>query len=195
MRPQVAVIDANILYVNHLRNFFMRLASLGGIRIHWTTRIEDEWIGHLAENRPDIGEAKLRERAAMMNQALPDALVTGHEYLEETLRLDDPKDRHVLAAAIHTQADVIITNNLKDFPAAILEPYDIMAVDPDSFTYGLLLIDPRPVIRTVIEIQRTLKKPPMSMTEVLDILEKQGMVQTVAWLRDLDDEHGLPLLA
>jgi PIN domain len=137
----------------------------------------------------------LRERAAMMNQALPDALVTGYEHLEEASRLDDPNDRHVLAAAIHTQADVIITNNLKDFPAAILEPYDITAIDPDSFSYNLLLIDPRPVIRTVTEIQRTLKKPPMSMTEVLDILEKQGMVQTVAWLRDLDDEHGLPLIA
>jgi hypothetical protein len=49
MRPQVALIDANILYSSNLRNFFMRLAGSGGIRIHWTARIEDEWIGHLVD--------------------------------------------------------------------------------------------------------------------------------------------------
>jgi PIN domain len=126
----------------------------------------------------------------MMNEALPDALVSGYEFLEETLNLPDPKDRHVLAAAIHCGADVIITKNLKDFPDASLEKFGIIAVDPDSFTLDLLTIEPRPVINTVREIQRVFKKPLLSMSELLNILEREGMIQTVLWLRGLDDQDG-----
>ena len=46
-----------------------------------------------------------------------DALVTGYEPLVKTIHLPDPNDRHVLAAAITGRADVIVTKNLKDFPA------------------------------------------------------------------------------
>jgi hypothetical protein len=52
-----------------------------------------------------------------MNKAVRDCLVTGHEPLTEGLKLPDPDDRHVLAAAIKAGAQVIVTRNLKDFPS------------------------------------------------------------------------------
>ena len=51
-----------------------------------------------------------------MDRHFPDALVVGFEPLIDGLTLPDADDRHVLAAAIRGQADVIITQNLKDFP-------------------------------------------------------------------------------
>jgi predicted nucleic acid-binding protein len=43
--------------------------------------------------------------------------------LIENLKLPDEKDRHVLAAAIKTNANLIVTNNLKDFPASYLDSF------------------------------------------------------------------------
>ena len=44
-----------------------------------------------------------------MGTAVRDCLVTGHEPLIEGLELPDPDDRHVLAAAIRCNAQVIVT--------------------------------------------------------------------------------------
>lgn len=67
-----------------------------------------------------------------MRTAFPDARVTGYESLIPAMT-NHPKDRHVLAAAARADAAVIVTANLKDFPAAALEPYQIDAVHPDDF--------------------------------------------------------------
>ncbi len=73
-----------------------------------------------------------------MNDAVRDCLVTGYEDLIASLSLPDPDDRHVLAAAIRADADVIVTYNLKDFPAETLAPFDIEAQHPDDFLVSLL---------------------------------------------------------
>ncbi|MES9971967.1 MAG: PIN domain-containing protein [Candidatus Thiodiazotropha sp.] len=56
---------------------------------------------------------------------MPDCIVQNHEELIDLLELPDPNDRHVLAAAIMCQADVIVTNNLKDFPQEVMDQYHI----------------------------------------------------------------------
>jgi hypothetical protein len=57
-----------------------------------------------------------------MERAFPDAMVAGHEALIPSMA-NDPKDRHVLAAAVRGRADVIVTSNVRDFPPAACEPY------------------------------------------------------------------------
>lgn len=74
-----------------------------------------------------------------MNRAVSDCLVTGFESLEAGLiSLPDPDDRHVLAAAIHSGAQEIVTFNLRDFPDAVLRPYGVRAIHPDEFVGHLL---------------------------------------------------------
>ncbi|MBV8882949.1 MAG: GNAT family N-acetyltransferase [Chroococcidiopsidaceae cyanobacterium CP_BM_RX_35] len=51
-----------------------------------------------------------------MDQATRDSLVTGNESIIPSLSLPDPDDQHVLAAAIVGHCDVIVTQNLRDFP-------------------------------------------------------------------------------
>ena len=54
----------------------------------------------------------------------PDARVTSYEELIGSMT-NHPKDRHVLAAAVAGRADMLVTENLKDFPpAAVAAPRD-----------------------------------------------------------------------
>ena len=70
---------------------------------------------------------------AVANAAFPDAMVENYEPLIEGLTLPDEKDRHVLAASIKTNANLIITNNLKDFPEEVLSTYSLVAKSADDF--------------------------------------------------------------
>lgn len=77
-------------------------------------------------------EGAARQRL-MMERAFPEALVTDHQALIASFELPDPDVRHVLAAALQTKAAVIVTENLRDFPATVLSRYDIEAVGLDDF--------------------------------------------------------------
>jgi hypothetical protein len=94
------VYDACVLYGNELRDLLIRIAISGMVRAHWTDEILDETFGNLVANRSDLSPERLMVTRERMNVAVPGALVSGYEILVETLKLPDPGDRHVLAAAI-----------------------------------------------------------------------------------------------
>lgn len=83
--------------------------------------------------RPDITKEQIARTVALMNQAVPGRLVERYEELIDSLELPDPQDRHVLADAIKCQADVIVTNNLKDFRKDVLGRFGLEAQSPDIF--------------------------------------------------------------
>jgi hypothetical protein len=89
----------------------------------------------------------------------------------------------VLAAAITTHADLIVTKNLGDFPAARLAPYGIEARHPDTFVRNLLELDEESALAAVAEHRASLQNPPKSPDEYLDTLLAQELPQTVAFLR------------
>ena len=68
-----------------------------------------------------------------MDENINDALVSGYEHIVDQLTLPDADDRHVLAAAIHDGANIIVTVNLRDFPADTLATHGITALHPDTF--------------------------------------------------------------
>jgi hypothetical protein len=99
--------------------------------------------------------------------------------------LPDPDDRHVLAAAIRGRADVIVTLNLRDFPAKVLKPHGIVAQHPDGFVVSLLEFAPSVVAGAGSDHRESLKNPPMTVAEYLAALEARGLMQTASALRDL----------
>ncbi len=121
----------------------------------------------------------------LMDKHASGALVTGYEDLIEGLHLPDPDDRHVLAAAIRGRADVIVTMNLKDFPAKVLKPRGIVAQHPDEFVVSLLGVAPTAVADAASDHRESLKNPPMSVADYLAALETRGLAQTASALRDL----------
>ena len=99
--------------------------------------------------------------------------------------MPDPDDRHVLAAAVHGKASVLITHNLKHFPSRVLQEHDLRAKAPDDFVMTLFTTDPE-AVRSAAETHRvSLKNPPKSVDEYLSTLAAQGLVNTVSALRPL----------
>ena len=183
-----AVLDANVLFPADLRNTLMYLTVAGAFAARWTAQIHEEWMRNVLKTRPDLTRAALERTRRLMDRHALDALVEGYEPLVPTLALPDPDDRHVLAAAIHASAPVIVTWNIKDFPRRVLEPYGIEARTPDEF---LLSIWPtqRSEILSGLRIQRaSLVNPPQSPAQFLESLERQGLTQFVAALRAHESE-------
>jgi predicted nucleic acid-binding protein len=179
----VVVYDANALYGNTQRDLLVRLAMTGRIQAKWTNRILDEMARNLAANRPDIPMEKLGRLRRLMNAAVRDCLVEGYEPLIEELKLPDPDDRHVLAAAIKAGAQVIVTSNLKDFPPDDLAAWGIEAKSPDDFVLDQIDLDGRVVWACVQQITDSHVNPPETVDDVLDALETAGLVESVAALR------------
>ncbi|MBP2171699.1 putative nucleic acid-binding protein [Erwinia toletana] len=145
----------------------------------WTATIHDEWQRNLVENLPDLKREQLKRVEDLMNEALPDALVTGFENLMEGVSLPDPDDRHIVAAAIRSDSEVIVTFNLKDFPRESLAEFDIEAIHPDEFIADLLDLNQALVLQAVQRQRDRLKNPPKSVDEYFDILLKLGLPMTV----------------
>jgi len=183
------VYDACVLYPAPLRDTLMSLAVTRLFRAHWTSDINDEWTRNLLRARPDISPQQLARTRTVMDRAVPDALVTGYGGLIQTLTLPDPDDRHVLAAAIRCGVGLIITFNVKDFPAHILGDYGIETCHPDIFTRRLLEEHPAEVITALKKQHQRLVRPAHSAEEFLNTLARQGLEQTVAALR-LTNEFG-----
>src|SRR4051812_18416187 len=122
MARTVALYDACVLYPFYLRDLLVRLAMTDLIQGRWTDAIHDEWIRNLSANE-GIPIEQLTRTRRLMDGAVLDCLVTGYEPRISTLTLPDPDDRHVLAAAIECEADVIVTKNLADFPQTYLNQF------------------------------------------------------------------------
>lgn len=178
-----AFYDANVLYPAELRNLLMHLALTGLFRAKWSADVHEEWISALLEKRPDLTREKLERTRSLMDLHATGALVTGYEDLIPGLQLPDPDDRHVLAAAIRGQADVIVTMNLRDFPISVVGAFGIEAQHPDEFVLHLLDLAPEVVMTAAENHRQSLKNPPRSVNEYLDTLERQGLTQTASALR------------
>ena len=177
-----AFYDANVLYPAELRNMLMHLALAGLFRAKWSADVHEEWISNLLEKRPDLSREKLERTRSLMDKHAEDALVTGYEDLIPGLHLPDPDDRHVLAAAIRGRADVIVTMNLRDFPAGLIAPFGIEAQHPDKFILHLLDLAPGPIVAAAETHRQSLKNPSKTTTEYLETLERQGLSQTASTL-------------
>lgn len=118
-----------------------------------------------------------------MNHSVRDCVVSDFEYMISTISLPDPDDRHVVAAAIHCGASLIVTFNLSDFPDSALKAYNLTAQHPDDFIVDLLDLHPAGVLEAAASHRRSLKSPPKTADEYLDTLLAQGLTQTVAILR------------
>lgn len=182
-RSPVAVYDACVLYPFHLRNILVQCAFDGLVEARWTDEIHAEWMRNLAANAPDLPVARFVATRDKMKAVLPEADVTGYESLIPQLSLPDPDDRHVLAAAIAGKASVIVTWNLKDFPAASLTPHGVAALSPDNFLVGLHATFSDALIDSASRARRNLRKTVPSVEEFIADLERQGLATFAAILR------------
>ena len=137
----VVLYDACVLYPNTVRDLLIRIHQAGLVQAKWTDKILDESFAALRRRRSDIDEERLDRLRRLMITAVPDCLVTNYEPLIDGLDLPDPDDRHVLAAAMRARAQVIVTDNQRDFPAGSLASWDIDAKTADEFVLDQISLD------------------------------------------------------
>lgn len=187
MSQLTALFDANVLYPAPMRDILLQLAVEDLFQGKWTAHIHHEWMEALLRNEPHRDRAVLERTRALMDRATRDCLVTGYEPLISSLELPDPDDRHVLAAAIVGRCDVIVTQNLKDFPAVVLKPYGLEVQHPDDFLANLLNLFPGKFCVAVHKVRARLKNPPHNVEEYLAILTRQGLIVTVSELEQYSE--------
>ena len=113
----------NVIFPIVIRDLLFWFAYYELYTPKWSATIFEEWKEVMIRKGVSLEEANKRTQRA--NLAFPDALVTNYEKLIDSLELPDVKDRHVLAAAIKSNANVIVTNNLKDFPEEYLNSFGV----------------------------------------------------------------------
>jgi predicted nucleic acid-binding protein len=181
--PLTVVLDSCVLYPAPLRDLLMQLALSGLLRPRWSERIHQEWMSNLLKNRPDLTQAQLERTRDLMNAHITECTVSGYEQILPRIKLPDDNDRHVLAAAIFSGADAIVTFNLRDFPRGTLQGFGIKAIHPDRYLSQLLDLKPEEFCRAVRRQRDALKNPPKTIDELLEILERQILPETVKKLR------------
>jgi predicted nucleic acid-binding protein len=177
-----AVLDANVLYPAAQRDLLVRLAQTSLYTGRWSEDILTEMERAIVARQPELVD-RIRRTKGLLRDAVADCLVTGYESLIDALELPDPDDRHVLAAAIRCGAQVIVTNNLRDFPSDALDPYGIEAQSADEFVAHLVELRPAIVAATLQRQADALKNPPMTLDEVLLRLETNGLSRSMRELR------------
>ena len=182
----VAVLDANVLYPFAVRDALLRFAEAGLYRAHWSAEILDEWTQNLLRRRPEL-EDSVRSQLDAIKRAFPEALVEGHENLIPALRLPDDEDRHVLAAAIRADAQIIVTENIADFPPERLAPNNIDALAADRFLSTTFENYPSQAMAALGEMRRAYDRPKMDPGEFILHLKRNGLVELAAMLgADID---------
>jgi predicted nucleic acid-binding protein len=166
-RPET-VLDACVLIPVSLCDTLLRAAGADLYRPLWSDEILEEVQRNLTEQAL-TGEPDAARRVTVMRRAFPEATVGNYGNLIGGLT-NDPDDRHVLAVAVKSRAQVIVTDNLRHFPDTALAPYGIRAVSSDGFLVYLDGLAPERMVDVVRRQARALRRPPMTVDEVLDHL-------------------------
>jgi predicted nucleic acid-binding protein len=183
-----AFIDANVFYGARLRSLVLFVAQSKLYRVRWSERVHDEWIDSVVKKtkRPSVTRESLQSTRNDMNEAILDCLVDNYEHIEKVIKLPDPKDNHVLAAAIHGHASTIVTFNLKDFPQDYLSQFNVHATHPDEFLVGAYHISPDLFIEAVRKDLIHYRKPTLTFAEYVEALRKAGVPKLADLLGELE---------
>ncbi|MCL6460565.1 MAG: PIN domain-containing protein [Flavobacterium micromati] len=178
-----AVLDTNVIYPIVIRDLLFWFAFYELYTPKWSTDIFREWKDVMI--RKGITNEEAEKRVQKANSAFPDALVLNYEGLIGNLTLPDENDRHVLAAAIKSNADVIVTNNLKDFPKEYLNSFNVSAKSADDFLTDIIDLNPEIAIKAFKEMVLNRKNPNMDEFQVLESLRKVELIDTANYIHAL----------
>jgi predicted nucleic acid-binding protein len=170
-----AFLDTCVLFPQYLSDTLLTLADARTFRPLWSRGVLDE-LGRVLARETQMTPAQVEHRLGRMQAAFPDAEVEGYEHLIDGMT-NDGKDRHVLAAAVRGNVEVLVTFNIKDFPKSALKPFDINAVTPDDFLLDQLDLYPALVMNCLHEqVNRYVHiNGPMEVVDLLRPLERAAV--------------------
>jgi hypothetical protein len=152
MRPHyfASVLDTCVLVPMPVADTLLRLAE------HEPPFFAPKWSKHILDETKSVligfgySETQAERRIAAMQEAFPEALVTGYDSLINGME-NDPKDRHVLAAAVRCNADCMVSDNARDFPPSALGPLGLECLTAERFLVEQYNLDPDSFISVLSE--------------------------------------------
>lgn len=179
-----AVLDANVMARPLTRNLLLSLAEAGFYRPRWSEEIMGEVERAIVKIHGAAIAAKAEKAVADMRRAFPEAAVTDYSDLETAFEdAPDPKDRHVMAAALSRHAAIIVTDNLRDFPAKLLSPRGIEVKSADAFLADTIDLDGPKAIAAIKRMRARLKRPALTVEDLLSKMEQARLAETARLLR------------
>ncbi|MDT5039962.1 MAG: hypothetical protein QOE51_947 [Actinoplanes sp.] len=175
-----AFLDTCVLYPAYLCDTLLRLAEASAYRPFWSADVFTELRRNLIDR--GLPPERVDWRLGQMRRSFPDALVTGYESLIDGMT-NHPKDRHVLAAAVRANAEVIVTFNLSDFPEPALKPYDIAAIHPDEFLLDELDLYPGVTMDVLRHQAASYRRVPNTVPDIVVLLERTSVPRFAAEVR------------
>lgn len=130
MSLSVTLADANILISRTLRDYFVYAAKLGALDIHWSDDILDETTRNLID-KFDFTQEDAEVLVDRLSAYIPTALVEVKKRDQTRVaKVEmDAKDRHVLAAALSADAELLLTQNVRHFPRQWMSKRGIELID------------------------------------------------------------------
>lgn len=177
------VLDTNVIFPIEVRDLLFWFAYDELYTLKWSRHIFTEWENVMRVKQ--VSEAEIIKRIGWANSAFPDAMVTKYEALISGLELPDEKDRHVLAAAIKTNANLIVTNNLKDFPNDYLSTFGLSAKSADDFLTDTIDLNREIASASFRKLVLNRRNPALDEYQVLDCLRRNGLNDTANYLHTL----------
>ena len=186
------VLDACTLFPMLVRDVLLTLAGHEFFNPKWSARIRAEWMRNLSERLSEPSfhgntVTQVQRIATAMDAAFPDAAIEFECAEAAILEPVHVKDRHVVAAAMAVQADAIVTFNLADFALAHLKEHlQIEVIDPDDFVMDLVDLHEKRAVSAFRELRARKQNPPWAPIELIQRLQRSGLVQTSLWLSTED---------
>ncbi|WP_167668658.1 PIN domain-containing protein [Saccharomonospora xinjiangensis] len=186
------LLDACVLVPYDISDLLLRLASEKTYRPLWSADILRETERALV-TKLGMSPEKVGRRLSRMREHFLDAEVEGYEDLIDAMQCEK-NDRHVLAAAVRGNASVLVTANLKDFPDAALEPYDIVVLSPDEFLLDQLDLYQEKALAVLRKLVAARRKPPETPATFLNKLQPYvpGFVEEARKMLGVSGSFPLP---
>jgi hypothetical protein len=177
------VLDTCVIYQIDIRDLLLWFAHFDLYRPKWSQTIFNELHAVMIEKGMPIEKAD--KQIERINVAFPDAMVNNYEELIATLSLPDKKDCHVLAAAIKSDANLIVTNNLKHFDNVYLSKFGLYAKNADDFITDTIDLNTQVAKEAFMTMVAHRTNPSLDEYQVLDILRKRDLINSANYLHSL----------
>ena len=172
-----------------LRDFLVRAHIAEIYDVRWSHQILDEFAISLKRRRPDLDPIRIDRTHTVLIEQFPEAMVRDYEDLIPLMR-NDLDDRHVLAAAVKGHANVLVTFNVKHFPANACEPLKIQVLTPDQFLCRLWERDSKRMTNVLFLQAIDLSRPPKTLVQLVESLGRAApsFADTVLASQQMDDQ-------
>ena len=185
------LIDACSLVPALQRDILLHLAEAELFRVRWSDEALNETERTLSSKiLPKFGYddkvavQKASDTIEKIKTAFPEAMVDDYEaQLCLADSFPDKNDAHIIAAAVKTRASMIVTENLKHFPADKLAALNIEAKTADDFIADAIDLDEGLAIGAISTMRRGYRKPEMDGEGLLSIMESRGLTSAASMLR------------